>query len=69
MIIEFRNASSKRKDDLRKKKNEQDEALNARKRAAHDIKMLEIKREKLLEEKKDELLEIERELTKLRRNI
>lgn len=69
MILDFRNASSKRRDDLIKKKNEQDEAVNARKRAAQEIKLLELKKEKLLEEKKEELLDIDRELKKLRNQI
>ncbi|XP_063243096.1 uncharacterized protein LOC134542628 [Bacillus rossius redtenbacheri] len=69
MILNFRNAASKRRDDLMKKKIKEDESVNARKRAAHEITLLELKKKKVLEEKKEELLEIDRDLKKLRNKI
>lgn len=67
MILEFRNASGRRKDDLRNKKEAMDRATFAKKRAAQEIKELQLKKQKMLNEKASALLEIEGQLKELKK--
>lgn len=69
MILEFRNASSRRKEDLKNKKETEDRELGARKRAAQEIKELNLKKQKLLQVKAQELCEIEGQLSQLKKMI
>lgn len=62
MIVEFRNASARRKEDLESKKKTEEDCVQAKKRAASEIKDLQVKKQKLLEEKNQELKDIEQKL-------
>lgn len=62
MLVEFRNASSRRVEALKKKKDSEEVYQQERKRAAAEIKALQVKRQKLLEEKSLEISEIDQKL-------
>lgn len=58
MIVEFRNASARRKEDLQVKKKAEEDCVQAKRRASSEIKDLQLKKQKLLEEKDQELKDI-----------
>lgn len=69
MIQEFRNASGRRNEDLKLQKEADDQAHNARKRAAMEMRKLQLKKQKLLEEKHEELSTIDNKLKLLKKSL
>lgn len=67
MIHDFRNASYRRKEDIKQKKQQESDAESLRKRAAQEIKELKIKKQRLLDEKNEELSVIESKLSDLKK--
>lgn len=69
MIHDFKNSSAKRVEDLKLKKEKEDEEVNAKKRTAKEIRDLKFKKQKLLEEKNEQLSEIDSKLNSLMKKI
>jgi hypothetical protein len=66
MMNDFRNSSARRTEDLKRKKEIEENESKARKRAAKEIKELTLKKQKLLEEKNELLQEIDTKINILK---
>lgn len=66
MIHSFRNASAKRSEALKKKKTQEDDKVFKQKRAAEEIRILELKKRDILQQAKEEAEALESEVKKLK---
>lgn len=69
MMHYFKNASSRRQEDLKRKKDAEDEAGSARKKLAKEIRELNLKKQELLQENHEKLSIIENKLKVLKRSF
>jgi hypothetical protein len=69
MIHSIRNASSKRIEAAKSKVEKEDKEANRRKRIADDIKLLEVKKARVVQDSKDEMSALDDELCKLRQSL
>lgn len=69
MISDVRKSSSKRQNALKEKKLKIDEDQNARKRAAEDLKILQQKKKKLMEQTKEEVYSLNEEISKIHKQL
>lgn len=69
MMADFQNSSSRRKEDLANKRENEEAAQQAKKKAKLELKLLQVKKQTLMEEKAQEILSIDIKIKQLRSQV